>query len=224
MNAPLRPADVAGPSVGLSADTTTDVPALFYGGSCRLPTEMGEFTLHGFRDATGREHAALTIGAVNDGLPVLTRLHSECLTGDTLFSLKCDCGPQLQAAQQAIATEGRGVLLYLRQEGRGIGLVDKIRAYALQDAGADTVEANRRLGLPDDARDYRVASQMLHTLGVCSVRLLTNNPAKVEALRALGVAVEERLPLRAGENPHNSGYLLTKALRMGHWLGAAEEA
>ncbi|WP_445659474.1 GTP cyclohydrolase II [Aquincola tertiaricarbonis] len=220
MNAPLRPAHMAGPDAEPAADT----PALFYGGSCRLPTEMGEFLLHGFRDATGREHAALTVGAIDDGQPVLTRLHSECLTGDTLYSLKCDCGPQLQAAQQAIATEGRGVLLYLRQEGRGIGLVDKIRAYALQDAGADTVEANRRLGLPDDARDYRVAAEMLKILGVCSVRLLTNNPAKMQALSDLGVAVTERLPLRAGENPHNSNYLLTKALRMGHWLGAAEEA
>lgn len=220
MNAPLRPADMAGPD----ADPATDTPALFYGGSCRLPTEMGEFRLHGFRDATGREHAALTAGAIDDGQPVLTRLHSECLTGDTLYSLKCDCGPQLQAAQQAIATEGRGVLLYLRQEGRGIGLVDKIRAYALQDAGADTVDANRRLGLPDDARDYRVAAEMLKILGVSSVRLLTNNPAKVKALSDLGVSVAERLPLRAGENPHNSNYLLTKALRMGHWLGAAEEA
>ena len=187
--------------------------------SCRLPTAHGSFRLHGFADtAGGPEHAALSLGELADGAPVLTRLHSECLTGDAFHSLKCDCGAQLQHALRAIAAEGRGVLLYLRQEGRGIGLVDKIRAYALQDAGADTVDANRRLGLPDDARDYRVARRMLDALGVARVRLLTNNPAKVAALRALGVEVSERLPLEVGRSAHNQAYLRTKAARMGHWL------
>lgn len=196
---------------------TNLLPTLQHGGSCRLPTALGEFRLHGFRElSTGLEHAALTMGAVDDGLPVLARLHSECLTGDTLFSLKCDCGAQLHRALELIAAEGRGALLYLRQEGRGIGLVDKIRAYALQDAGADTVDANRMLGLPDDARDYGIAAEMLRVLGIGDLRLMTNNPAKVLALQALDITISERLPLHAGSNPHNELYLQTKALRMGH--------
>jgi GTP cyclohydrolase II len=187
--------------------------------SCWLPTELGEFQLHGVTDpVTGREHAALTMGDIASGAPVLTRLHSECLTGDTLFSLKCDCGPQLRGAIEAIAKEGRGVLVYLRQEGRGIGLVNKIRAYALQQAGADTVDANRLLGLPDDSRDYQIAHDMLVALGVSSVRLMTNNPAKVEALRRFGTTVAERVELNVGGNPHNAGYLDTKARRMGHLI------
>lgn len=186
--------------------------------TCRLPTAWGEFELHGMIDpSTGHEHAALSMGPIADGMPVLTRVHSECLTGDTLFSLKCDCGPQLQGGLRAIAAEGRGVLLYLRQEGRGIGLVNKIRAYALQQAGADTVEANRLLGLPDDARDYAVAAALLDKLGVRAVKLLTNNPAKVEALQALGIEVAERVPLRTPSNRHNRAYLQTKTERMGHW-------
>ena len=186
--------------------------------SCKLPTRWGEFDLHGLVDAvTGAEHAAMSLGRLDDGEPVLTRLHSECLTGDTLYSLKCDCGTQLEGALQAIAQAGRGVLLYLRQEGRGIGLVNKIRAYALQQAGADTVEANRLLGLPDDARDYAVAADMLAQLGIKKVRLLTNNPAKVDALQGLGIEVVERLPLHMPSNPHNQGYLQTKSRRMGHY-------
>ena len=186
--------------------------------SCRLPTAWGDFDLHGLQDpATGREHAVLSLGRIDDGGPVLTRVHSECLTGDALFSLKCDCGAQLQGGLRAIAAEGRGMLLYLRQEGRGIGLVNKIRAYALQQSGADTVEANRLLGLPDDARDYAVASELLRRLGVQRVRLLTNNPAKVDALQALGIEVTERVPLRTVANRHNRGYLQTKSRRMGHW-------
>ena len=186
--------------------------------SCRLPTEWGEFNLHGLVDARGSgEHAAMSLGPLDDGAPVLTRLHSECLTGDTLYSLKCDCGAQLEGGLAAIAAAGRGLLLYLRQEGRGIGLVNKIRAYALQQAGADTVEANRLLGLPDDARDYAIAAQMLGQLGVKRVRLLTNNPAKVDALQHLGVEVVERLPLHMPSNPHNQGYLQTKSRRMGHY-------
>ena len=186
--------------------------------SCRLPTRFGEFDLHGLVDPkTGAEHAAMSLGRLDDGEPVLTRLHSECLTGDTLYSLKCDCGAQLEGGLAAIAAAGRGLLLYLRQEGRGIGLVNKIRAYALQQAGADTVEANRLLGLPDDARDYAIAAQMLEQLGVKRVRLLTNNPAKVDALQHLGVEVVERLPLHMPSNPHNQGYLQTKSRRMGHY-------
>ena len=186
--------------------------------SCKLPTRWAEFDLHGLVDPrTGAEHAAMSLGRLDDGEPVLTRLHSECLTGDTLYSLKCDCGAQLEGGLQAIAQAGRGLLLYLRQEGRGIGLVNKIRAYALQQAGADTVEANRLLGLPDDARDYAVAADMLAQLGIKKVRLLTNNPAKVDALQGLGIEVVERLPLHMPSNPHNQGYLQTKSRRMGHY-------
>ena len=186
--------------------------------SCRLPTRFGEFDLHGLVDPkTGAEHAAMSLGRLDDGEPVLTRLHSECLTGDTLYSLKCDCGAQLEGGLAAIAAAGRGLLLYLRQEGRGIGLVNKIRAYALQQAGADTVEANRLLGLPDDARDYTIAADMLGQLGVRQVRLLTNNPAKVEALQRLGIEVVERMPLHMPSNPHNEAYLRTKSRRMGHY-------
>ncbi|HJV86503.1 MAG TPA: GTP cyclohydrolase II [Noviherbaspirillum sp.] len=184
---------------------------------CRLPTTWGEFQLHGFiDDDTGREHVALTMGHIADGAPVLTRVHSECLTGDGFFSRRCDCGPQLAAGMQAIAAEGRGVLLYLRQEGRGIGLFNKIRAYALQDQGADTVDANRMLGLPDDMREYTMVHTMLGLLGVSTVRLITNNPAKIEALRRLGIIVSERIALHVGRNTDNARYLDTKMRRMGH--------
>ncbi len=186
--------------------------------SCKLPTQWAEFDLHGLVDpATGQEHAAMSLGRLQGGEPVLIRMHSECLTGDTLYSLKCDCGAQLEAGLKAIAQAGRGVLLYLRQEGRGIGLVNKIRAYALQQAGADTVQANRLLGLPDDARDYSVAATMLAQLGVGQVRLLTNNPSKVAALQALGIDVVARVPLHTEPNSHNRGYIETKSQRMGHY-------
>jgi GTP cyclohydrolase II len=186
--------------------------------SCKLPTRWGEFDLHGMVDPdTGHEHAAMSLGKLTTDEPVLIRVHSECLTGDTLYSLKCDCGAQLEAGLKAIAEAGRGVLLYLRQEGRGIGLVNKIRAYALQQAGADTVQANRLLGLPDDARDYAIAARMLQQMGVRQVRLLTNNPAKVDALRALGIDVVARVALHTPPNPHNRGYLETKSQRMGHY-------
>ena len=169
-----------------------------------------------------REHVALIIGQQRgDALP-LVRLHSECLTGDVLHSLKCDCGPQLDAALAAMATEakagGWGVLLYLRQEGRGIGLVNKLRAYALQDQGFDTVDANTRLGLPSEARDFPVAARMLALLGVPAIRLMTNNPAKVAALAAEGVEVAERVPHALPSNPHNQAYLMTKRDRSGHLL------
>jgi GTP cyclohydrolase II len=186
----------------------------------QLPTPFAVFTMHGFLDEeSGKEHVALTLGDVADGQPVLGRLHSECLTGDALFSQRCDCGAQLEAALRAIATEGRGVLLYLRQEGRGIGLLNKIRAYELQDGGADTVEANERLGFAADQRDYSICQPMLDHLGIRSVLLMTNNPRKVKALEGFGVRVAERRPLEIGLNPHNRKYLATKAGKLGHMLG-----
>ncbi|MBV1917936.1 MAG: GTP cyclohydrolase II [Sphingomonadaceae bacterium] len=176
-----------------------------------------------FRSADDlREHVALVIGKQDGNQPPLVRLHSECLTGDILGSLKCDCGPQLDAALRAMADEtakgGWGVLLYLRQEGRGIGLINKLRAYRLQDQGFDTVDANNRLGLPTEARDFSVAARMLDLLGVSSLRLMTNNPAKVEALEAQGVTVAERVPHQLPPNPHNQRYLDTKRDRSGHLL------
>ena len=187
--------------------------------SCKLHTPWAEFDLHGFGEVGGeREHVALTLGAIGDGAPVLVRLHSECLTGDVLFSRRCDCGAQLETALCAIAKEGRGALVYLRQEGRGIGLLNKIRAYGLQDNGADTVDANRWLGFEADLRDYAIGASILRDLGIAAVRLLTNNPRKVEALTALGLSVAERLPLIAGWNEHNARYLMTKAAKLGHLL------
>lgn len=186
----------------------------------KLPTPFAVFTMHGFLDEeTGKEHVALTLGDVADGEPVLGRLHSECLTGDALFSLRCDCGAQLEAALRAIAAEGRGVLLYLRQEGRGIGLLNKIRAYELQDGGADTVEANERLGFGADQRDYAMCRPMLDHLGIREVRLMTNNPRKLKALETYGIRLAERVPLHSGLNPHNQRYLATKAGKLGHLLG-----
>ncbi|MDJ0878109.1 MAG: GTP cyclohydrolase II [Halieaceae bacterium] len=186
----------------------------------RLPTQWGEFEMHGFEDdETGKEHVVLTLGNVADGEPVLARLHSECLTGDALFSLRCDCGEQLHAALMAIATEKRGALLYLRQEGRGIGLINKIKAYRLQDDGADTVEANEALGFGADLRDYSICKPMLEHLGIRRLRLMTNNPRKVQALEELGFTVVERLPLEMPHNPHNQGYLATKAGKLGHLMG-----
>jgi len=190
----------------------------------QLPTPFAVFTMHGFLDqATGKEHIALTLGDFSDGAPVLGRLHSECLTGDALFSLRCDCGAQLQAALQAIAEEGRGVLLYLRQEGRGIGLLNKIRAYELQDGGADTVEANERLGFGADQRDYAICQPMLEHLGISAIKLMTNNPRKVKALEHYGLRVASRVPLQAGQNPYNKKYLATKAGKLGHMLGSLHQ-
>ncbi|TDR71447.1 GTP cyclohydrolase II [Paludibacterium purpuratum] len=186
--------------------------------SCQLPTQWGVFTLHGFAGDGGKEHVMLTMGTFADEEPVLIRLHSECLTGDALFSLKCDCGFQLEAAMVAIAEAGRGALLYLRQEGRGIGLINKIRAYKLQDQGADTVEANEQLGFPADMRDFSLVRDMLAAVGIRRVRVMTNNPQKIETLSALGVDVVERVPLLVGQNPHNDRYMKTKADKMGHLL------
>lgn len=192
--------------------------------ACRLTTAYGDFRLIGFKDrATGLEHAALVLGDLSDGAPALVRLHSECLTGDAFGSCHCDCGPQLRGGLAAIEAERRGILLYLRQEGRGIGLLNKIRAYALQEQGADTLDANRMLGLPADARDYGVAAAMLAALQVGSVRLMTNNPAKVDGLRANGIIVSERVPLQIGRNRRNGVYLDTKAHRMGHLFDILRE-
>lgn len=187
--------------------------------SCELPTPWATFQLHGFIElATAKEHLALTLGQVNDGAPVLARVHSECLTGDALFSQRCDCGAQLEGALKEIATAGRGVLLYLRQEGRGIGLINKIRAYRIQDGGADTVEANQQLGFAADLRDYSLCRFMLDCLGISTLRLMTNNPRKVAALEKIGVTVVERLPLILNRNPFNTRYLDTKVVKLGHLL------
>ncbi|OPX55770.1 GTP cyclohydrolase II [Oceanospirillum multiglobuliferum] len=185
----------------------------------RLPTPWGVFNMHGFEELeTGKDHVALSMGDIANGEPVLARVHSECLTGDALFSLRCDCGYQLQEALKRIAAEGRGVLLYLRQEGRGIGLLNKVKAYALQDAGADTVEANEALGFGADMREYSMCQPMLAHIGVQSVRLMTNNPRKVDALTQFGVTVVSREPIQTGMNPHNENYLATKAGKLGHMM------
>jgi len=190
-----------------------------YVASSRLPTSWGVFDMHGFEDAESeKEHVVLTLGDVSDGAPVLTRIHSECLTGDALFSMRCDCGAQLRSAMERIAREGRGALIYLRQEGRGIGLLNKIRAYRLQDEGADTVEANERLGFGADMRDYSICRVMFEQLGIRAVRLMTNNPRKVAAIEELGIAVIERIAIRTGQNPHNQRYLDTKAGKLGHLM------
>lgn len=164
----------------------------------------------------------MTLGDPGTDEPVLARVHSECLTGDALFSQRCDCGAQLEAALQAIAEEGRGILLYLRQEGRGIGLVNKIRAYSLQDDGADTVEANVRLGFPPDMRRYDICAPMLAYFGVTQLRLMTNNPRKVDALRDNGIEVVARVPIQVNRNPYNDGYLQTKANKLGHWFNSVD--
>ncbi len=183
----------------------------------RLPTPWAEFRVVAYRDTvTGNEHVAMVLGAVEGDEPVLVRMHSECLTGDALHSLRCDCGFQRDASLKAIADAGRGVLVYLRQEGRGIGLVNKIRAYHLQDDGADTVEANEQLGFAPDLRDYGVGAQMLRDLGVRRLRLLTNNPRKVVSLQGYGMEVVERVPLHVGENAYNEVYLATKRAKLGH--------
>jgi GTP cyclohydrolase II len=166
----------------------------------------------------GEEHYAVEIGAPDRAKPVLCRLHSACFTGDLLGSLKCDCGPQLQAALAQIGAEGAGVLLYLNQEGRGIGLANKLRAYSLQDQGFDTVEANHRLGFEDDERDFRIGANMLRRMGFREVRLMTNNPAKVAMMVGCGLHVVERVPLKVGETLFNEGYLRTKAAKSGHLL------
>lgn len=190
--------------------------------SARLPTQWATFEIRVYGDDNGVEHLALSLGAF-DETSVLTRVHSECLTGDGLFSLRCDCGFQLEASMEEIAKNGTGLLIYLRQEGRGIGLTNKIRAYALQDQGADTVEANQRLGFAPDLRSYQAAVDILQDFGVGKIRLMTNNPRKVEDLTERGIEVTERVPIAYGRNAHNDTYLSTKASKMGHVFSPADK-
>ena len=186
--------------------------------SSKLPTAHGEFIISVFQDPeTKEEHVALSVGLDQfSDEPTLVRIHSECLTGDAFSSLKCDCGPQLNATMELIQQHGRGAILYLRQEGRGIGLTNKIRAYALQDQGHDTVDANLLLNLPADARRYDMTTIMLKQLGIHKVKLITNNPNKIQSLKRLGIDVVDRLPLVVGKNPFNEAYLRTKRDRMDH--------
>lgn len=193
--------------------------------SARLPTEFGEFQIVVFtNDSDDKEHLALVRNEVFGCHDVPTRLHSECLTGDVLGSLRCDCRPQLERALKTIGAMPRGIVLYMRQEGRGIGLTNKIRAYALQERGLDTVEANIALGFKDDERDYGVAASILRTLGVRSIELMTNNPDKVNKLEASGVWVKRRVPHVIAPNAHNRAYLRTKACRSGHVIDVEGES
>ena len=187
--------------------------------NAHLPTLHGDFTIHVFENEAGQEHVLLSVGLPTDSdtLPII-RIHSECLTGDAFGSLKCDCGPQLNTAMQTIQQHGCGAILYLRQEGRGIGLTNKIRAYALQDQGHDTLQANILLGLPADARTYEMCKAMLDHVGVTKVALMTNNPNKVKELKEMGIDVVERIPLVVGVNRHNQDYLNVKGQKMGHLL------
>lgn len=206
--------------VPANAARDTDLSPLHPIISARLPLEVSEAgRLHIFRPDDGaEEHYAVEIGQPDRAQPVLSRLHSACFTGDLLGSLKCDCGPQLRGALGQMGANGSGVLLYLNQEGRGIGLANKMRAYSLQDQGFDTVEANHRLGFEDDERDFRIGAEILKRMGFSAVRLMTNNPAKVARMQDAGITVTERVPLKVGENRHNTDYLATKAAKSGHLL------
>lgn len=187
--------------------------------SAALPTRYGQFRIVAFvNNVDDKEHIAIVQGDVEGKKNVLTRIHSECMTGDVFGSLKCDCGPQLERALEEIADDEVGIILYMRQEGRGIGLANKIKAYSLQDGGMDTVEANLHLGFDDDLRDYDISAEMLKLLGVRSISLMTNNPGKVEGLREAGVRVNQRVPHKTTPNPHNFAYLETKRNKSGHLL------
>lgn len=196
---------------------TTSTDAYQFVSKAKLPTRYGDFTIHGFVEtANEQEHVALSYGEWQSGEVVPIRIHSECLTGDALFSTRCDCGFQLERALENIVAHGRGVLLYLRQEGRGIGLLNKIKAYNLQDKGFDTVEANEHLGFDADLRDYSICKTMLDTLGIEKVELMTNNPKKMAALEGMGIHVVSRKPIDHGVTKDNKHYLMTKTAKLGH--------
>ena len=192
--------------------------------AAKLPTKYGEFKMVGYENTlNGEHHVALVKGEVTSDEPVLVRVHSECLTGDAFGSIRCDCGEQYAAAMRKIEEEGRGVLLYMRQEGRGIGLINKIKAYGLQDQGMDTVEANLALGFPEDMRDYGIGAQILADLGIKKVRLMTNNPRKIKGLSGFGIEIVERVPIQMNHNERNEYYLKTKKKKLGHLLNFEEE-
>ena len=200
--------------------TSSSLPRINPGEVARacFPTIFGDFTIYGFKDALNGEEAVALVAGELKGKSVLARIHSMCFTGDTLHSLRCDCGKQLDAALQAIAAAGTGILIYQMQEGRGIGLINKLRAYALQDEGLDTIDANHKLGFKSDERKYALCAEILKYFQVEGIRMLTNNPRKLEGMEAENILVKERVPLVIEPSPHNSRYLATKKKRMGHLL------